>query len=549
MKCPAVFLLLLTASPALALDLSDDTKPLTTPAERLGKIAFSTSCSPSVEASFNRGIALLHDFWYEEAKHQFEEIVKADPACSMAHWGIAISDFHQIWNRPDEKVMTSGWIEMQKAQSPPAKTDREREYIAALSGFFQPGKQDFQARIDAYSTAMSALSSHYPQDIDAGALYALSVLAASPPDDTSLMHERKALAVLNPLFAQNPDHPGLAHYIIHACDTPSLAPQGLSAAERYGDIAPSAPHAVHMPGHIFARLGMWQQDIDSNLASVAASESAEARHISGAFDQLHADDFLVYAYLQSGQDANAQGIVDKTAALLTRFEAMPHMSTHGMDGMLAYYRGEFPAIYYLEMRDWKSASALEPAHGATPEAQIVTYWARTLAAGRLHQPQSARAGLAKFESLMAEIKKGDRAYLADLTSSRITHGEMLAWTAFTEGKQQEALNQMRESADLQDKVGQGEVDIPAREMLADMLLEYHQPRQALLEYDLALKMSPNRFNGLFNAGQAAEAEGDKARAGQYYSTLLKVTNNGSQSARPEFAHVKGFVSSSQLSSK
>jgi tetratricopeptide (TPR) repeat protein len=258
---------------------------------------------------------------------------------------------------------------------------------------------------------------------------------------------------------------------------------------------------------------------------------------------------LLYAYLQSGQDANAKGIVDKTAALLTRFEAMPHMSTHGMDGMFAAYRDEFPAIYYLEMRDWKAAAALEPAAGALPHAQLVTYWARTLGAGHLHQPQAARASLAKYEALVEELKKGKYAYMADSTFAKIGHGEMLGWIAFADGKQQEALKEMRESADLQDKVGQGEVDIPAREMLADMLLEFHQPQQALVEYDLALKMSPNRFNGLFNAGLAAEAAGDKTKAAEYYATLMKVTNNGSQSARPEFAHVREFVSSAQVAAK
>jgi len=507
-------------------------------AERLGTVAFANSCTPSVQTSFNRGIALLHDFWYEEAKKQFDEIAQADPTCSIAHWGSAMSEYHQIWNRPDETTSARAWAELKKADSPRAQTDREREYISALSVFFRPGKQDYQARVEAYSASMERLYSHYPNDVDAAAFYALSLLAAAPPNDTTLANNRKALALLNPLFDQYPDHPGLAHYIIHACDTPSLAPQGLHAAERYGPIAPSAPHAVHMPGHIFARLGMWKQDIESNLGSVAASEAAEARHQSGAFDQLHADDFLLYAYLQSGQDANAKAVVDKTAALLTRFEAMPHMSTHGMDGMFASYRNEFPAIYYLEMRDWKSTAALEPAAGSLPQAQLVIYWARNLAAGHLHNADGARTNLAKHDSLMEEVKKGKSAYIADSTFAQIERGEMLAWTAFAEGKQQVALAEMRKSADLQDKVGQGEVDIPAREMLADMLLDFHEPQQALAEYELSLKMSPNRLNGLYGAGRAAEEAGNKTKAAEYYSKLLQVTNNGSESSRPEFTHVK-----------
>ncbi len=531
MKSPLVLILAFAASPLIV--FAQDATP-----ERLGTVAFSTSCASSVEVSFNRGVALLHDFWYEEAKKQFDEVAKADPTCAIAYWGSAMSEFHQIWNRPDENTRARAWTELRKAQSPQAKTERERQYVAALGDFFRPGKQDYQARVEAYAAAMEKLHRHYPKDVDASAFYALSLLASAPPNDTTLANNQNALAVLNPLFNQYPDHPGLAHYIIHACDTPSLAEEGLHAAERYGAIAPSAPHAVHMPGHIFARLGMWKQDIDSNLGSVAASEAAEAHHQSGAFDQLHADDFLLYAYLQSGQDANAKGVVDKTALLLTRFEAMPHMSTHGMDGMFAAYRNEFPAIYYLEMRDWKSAAALEPAAGSLPQAQIVTYWARSVAAGHLHNADAARASLTKYDSLMEEVKKGKNAYIADATGAQIERGEMLAWTDFADGKQNEALKEMRASADLQDKVGQGEVDIPAREMLADMLLEFHQAPQALLEYDQALKMSPNRLNGLFGAGTAAEETGNKAKAAEYYTTLLKVTDNGSQSARPEFAHAK-----------
>src|SRR5580704_3240899 len=249
--------------------------------EHLGTVSFPVSCAPSVRASFNRGVALLHDFWYEEARPQFERIIKADPSCAMAHWGVAMSGFHQIWDRPDEAGMSAGWREMRAAQTPRAKTARERVYIAALSAFFRPGKADYQARIDAYAAAMGRLYAHHPADVDAGAFYALALLAQSAPTDTSLTQEHKAMAVLTPLWRQHPDHPGLVHYIIHACDTPSLAPEALAAAKHYGEIAPSGPHAVHMPGHIFARLGMWQEDIEANRASVAASQAAEARHESG----------------------------------------------------------------------------------------------------------------------------------------------------------------------------------------------------------------------------------------------------------------------------
>jgi tetratricopeptide (TPR) repeat protein len=521
-----------------------------TPAgEQLGKVSFSVSCSPSVRAPFSRGVALLHDFWYEEAQPQFEQIAKADPACAMAHWGIAMSIFHQIWDRPEEHAVARGWTEMQAAQSHPAKTAREREYIAALSGFFRPGKRDYQSRIEGYSAAMAKLFAHYPDDTDAGAFYALSLLAAEAPDDTSLTQERKAMAVLTPLFAAYPDHPGVVHYIIHACDTPSLAADGLTAAKHYGEIAPSGPHAVHMPGHIFARLGMWPADIESNLASVAASKAAEERHQNGAMDQFHSDDFLLYAFLQTGQDARAKTVIGDSTAALTRFESMPEMGDRYMAGMFPYYRTKLPVFFALEMRDWKSAAALEPVAGARPETKTMTYWARTVAAGHLRQPHQAQADLAEYDSLVEQVRKGRHAYYADSTGARITRGEMLAWVAFAGGNSADALNHMRECADLQDKVGQGEVDIPAREMLADMLLELAQPRAALVEYKQALKLSPNRFNGLYNAGRAAEALGDKAQANGYYTTLLKSTDGGSQSARAEFDHVKIFESSLTLAEK
>src|ERR1700733_17050 len=369
-------------------------------AERLGTVSFTVSCAPAVQTSFVRGVALLHDFWYQEAQRQFEQIAKADPNCAMAHWGAAMSLYHQIWDRPDDGTVAKGWREMQAAQAHPANSAREREYVAALSDFYKPGPRDYQARVEAYAAAMGKLHQDYPKDTDAGAFYALALLASVAPNDDSLALNRKAMAVLTPLFAQYPDHPGVVHYIIHACDTPSLAPDGLAAAEHYGDIAASAPHAVHMPGHIFARLGMWQADIDSNEASVRASRAAEARHRSGAMDQFHSDEFLLYAYLQSGRDARAQAVLGEAAAALAHFESMPAMGDRYMTGMFPYYRTKLPIFFNLEMRDWKSASVLEPIVGAPPETQLLTYWARVMAAGHLHQAEQARAGLDGYEALM-----------------------------------------------------------------------------------------------------------------------------------------------------
>jgi len=389
---------------------------------------------------------------------------------------------------------------------------------------------------------MERLYAHYPQDVDAGAFYALALMAANAPDDTDLTQFHEAMAVLTPLWRKYPDHPGLVHYIIHACDNPEMAADGLAAARHYGEIAASGPHAVHMPGHIFARLGMWQEDIDSNEASVEASRVADRRHESGWMDQFHSDDFLVYAYLQSGQESKAKAAAAASAAAIAHYSSMPDMKPDNyMVEMFPYYLAKLPAFIALETRDWKSAAALQPPKGGTYESQWIVYWARTIADGHLHQPQQARSDLAAYDAMAAELRKGSRAWEVDSTSARIDHGVMLAWVAFAAGNTTEALRQMRASADLQDKVGQGEVDVPAREMLGDMLLESGKPREALTEYKRALKLSPNRLNGLYSAGRAAEATGNPTEARGYYAALLKSTDNGSHSTRPEIAHAKAFV--------
>ena len=547
MKAIALPLLLASAAFALAQSpASTSINGTAAPGERLGTVSFAVSCSAPAQAPFNRGIALLHDFWYAEAQAQFQRIAAADPACAMAHWGIAMSVFHQIWDRPDDHTMNAGWQEIQKAESLSEESPREHDYIAALAIFYKPGNQDFMARVTAYSAAMGTLYRKYPEDVDAGAFYALSLLASVAPDDTSLRHEHEAMAVLTPLFARYPDNPGVVHYIIHSCDNPAMAKDGLAAADHYGEIAPSGAHAAHMPGHIFARLGMWPQDIDAQLESIKASEDAEQHHENGLMDEPHSYDFLMYAYLQSGQDENAKHVLNESAAVLTRIDAMPGMGEGYMMDMGGYYRTKFPVFYSLEMRDWKAAAALQPVTGALPEDAAMTWWARAIADGHLHRAQEARADLAHYDALMNEVRKGRHAYYADSTTAQIERFEIAAWSSFAAARQDDALKQMRNAADLQDKVGQGEVDIPAREMLADMLLDFHQPQLALTEYRASLRLSPNRFNGLYNAGIAAEQTGDKAAADELFAALLKSTGNGAQSARPELAHAKNFLSSERM---
>jgi tetratricopeptide (TPR) repeat protein len=458
----------------------------------------------------------------------------------MAYWGVAMSVFHQLWS--DKAAMDKGWAEMQQAQKLNAKTDRERMYIAALSSYYDPAKPNHQARVDAYTAGMLALHKAYPADVEASAFYALSLLADVAPGDTSLVKERAALAILVPLFEQHPDHPGLAHYIIHTCDTPALAQQGLAAAQKYAQIASSSPHALHMPGHIFARLGMWQEDIDSNLASVAASKKAEAAGVPGAHHQLHADEFLLYAYLQTGQDGTAKQMVDGINQLADRLDAM-----QGMDDMKAktgLVRNEFPAIYYLEMRDWAGASAVK-VYPATPSVFTVdAIWARGIANGRLRHAKDAAADLAQFDAVLDAYKKTRPG--VPTPGLDIYRNEILAWQQYAEGNDAAAVATMRKAAEEQDKLGQAEVDLPAREMLGDMLMDLKRPKEALVEYKVALTLSPNRLNGLYGAGRAAEALGMKKEAGEYYAVILKNTDDGAHSSRPSLAHAKAFVAGSMV---
>ena len=513
--------------------------------ERLGTVSFPVSCGVGTQAYFDRGVALLHDFWYEEARKQFERIVKSDPGCAMARWGVAMSTFHQIWNRPDAETRKLGWEQMQAAEALPVKTHREKDYIAALAGFYKPGAAEYPARIAAYSEAMGELYAKYPDDVDAGAFYALSLLAAKSPDDLTQTQDRKAMVVLKPLFAKYPDNPGVVHYIIHACDNPAMAAEGLAAADHYGEIAQSGPHAFHMPGHIYSRLGLWSKDEASQLGSITASQAAEKRGEGGLMDEPHSYDFLIYAYLQSGKDIRAKKELEASGAPLDMIAGMGENGSGHMEGMVPYYRLKLPGFYALEMQDWTSASAMEPVAGTRPATATLAYWFRVIGDGHLKEPEKARADLAKYDALVEEVRKSKDAYELEGTGTKIERDEMVAWVAYAEGKQAEALTAMRAAADLQDQVGQGEVDIPAREMLADMLLDFGKPKEALAEYEVALKLSPNRLNGLFNAGRAAEAAGEKEKAQFYYAALLKSTDGGVGSVRPEFAHAKSFVAGTE----
>jgi hypothetical protein len=504
--------------------------------EQLGHVSFPTSCAARSQAPMERGVALLHSFGYTEAQIQFEAIAKDDPACAMAHWGIAMTQFQELWGRPDAASLKLGAEEMAKARAlaaPPATiTPREQAYIAALSAFFSPADIPFQQRADAYEAKMNALHGEFPDDVEGSSFDALSMLASVAPDDTSLTHEHQALAILVPLFAAHPEHPGLAHYIIHTCDTPALAPDGLGAAREYAKIAPSSPHALHMPGHIFARLGMWQEDIDSNLASVAASEKAEAAGQPGSAHQMHADEFLIYAYLQVGQDEKAKVLTDNMRAVSERMSAMPGMDDMKDAGPL--FDNELRAIYAAEMHDWKALALQTPAPGTKPYETFSTYWGQGIAAGHLRDAKLAAAALKGFDESLEALKKSA---MADYASAiEVKRGEMLGWQAFAEGHPDAALAAMRKAADQQDKLGQMEVDIPAREMLGDLIVLEDKPAEALTEYRVALKLSPNRLNGLLSAGEAAEQAKRPDEARGFYSAAARQTDGGAHTQRPEVAH-------------
>jgi hypothetical protein len=500
--------------------------------EQLGKVSFPISCAPDSQKPFERGVALLHSFGYEEAEAQFVVIAHNDPTCAMTHWGIAMSLFHQIWERPQGVPLKRGADEIALAEKIGAKTERERGYISALAAFYHDyAAQDHEKRA-AYSDAMGKLYRQYPTDIEAGAFYGLSLLAAAPPGDSSHASEKKAVEVLNQLFRQQPDHPGLAHYIIHACDSPQLAPMGLDAARRYAAIAASSAHAVHMPSHIFARLGLWQEDIQANLKSVAMAHPSGEVYMHG--HELHAMHFLIYAYVQTGQDEAAKQEVDQAKQIVAS------APTGGDDnGMLEYYgfaAAHFPALYNLEMHHWPDAAALAPPAGVPSYLQMITYWARTIASAHMSDVEATRRNAQKFDELEEATRKSKYAYV--LEGPQFMRGEVHAWLAFAEKKNDEALHQMREVADTQDKVGKREVDIPAREMLADVLLELNHPQEALVEYEKSMKTDPNRFNGLAGAARSAELAHQSEKANTYYAQLLKNCDNGKNSDRPELNRAK-----------
>lgn len=502
--------------------------------EQLGTVHFPVSCAPDAQKTFEKGVALLHSFWYEESQKAFAEVASQDPKCAMAYWGEAMSVWHQLWNHPDASTIKYAAGELKKADKVKSGTSaRERDYIAAAKAFYSNSKKaNHEARARAYSAAMEKVYQTYPDDHEAAAFYALSLLASEPDQDTTFANRKQAGAILEKLFALEPNHPGIAHYLIHTYDKPQLAQLGLPAARRYAAIAPSAPHAVHMPSHIFARVGDWQDSITSNLGSIAATRKASEMKMGGEGHQFHAMDYLIYAYLQIGREADALKVIEEVKTM-----GAMHMGSMDRD-MQAFGMSKFPAMYALELHRWSDAAALPVIAEAGSDDRAYTYWAKAIGSARSADLVAARKDVAEIEALRNESVGKKKSYAVDEDGMYLQ--EATAWILHGEGKDEEAIAALRKVADHEDAVGEEQTSMPAREMLADMLLEMKRPEQALVEYQGALRFNPKRFDGLYGAAQAAEATGQGSQANEYFALLVS-SCEGSASERPELAKARHAV--------
>ncbi len=526
------------------------------PTEKLGQVNFAVSCTPNAQKQFNRAVAWLHSFEYEEAEKAFTEVTITDPRCAMGYWGIAMSNYHSIWTPPLAAELQKGSSAIEKAKSAGARTARERDYIAAIEVFYKDSdKLDHKTRSFAYSKAMEQLHQRYPTDREAGVFYALTLIATGMmDDDKNYTNEKKAAQILNRVLAREPLHPGVTHYLIHSYDYPALAQLALPAARRYAKIAPASAHAQHMPSHIFIRLGLWPEAIRSNLdAEASAKAFARRNNMIGVWDEtFHAMDYLAYGYLQSAQDKKARGVLDQ---LNTISKAEPETFK------VAYAVAAIPARYALERRRWDDAAKLNlPALGGFPWARFSwaeahIHFARAIGAARTGDTASARTEVEKLAAIgqaLAEVKGGyDWAKQVE-----IERQVAAAWLAQAEGRQEEALRLMRAVADLDDATEKHPVTpgaiLPAREQLGELLLEQKQPVAALPEFETSLRSAPNRFNGLYGAARAARLVADQSKLAvdqkktkSYYAKLLEITRNA-DSNRPEIEEAKAFMAGANL---
>ena len=509
----------------------------------LGSVNFPTSCNAAAQKSISRGAALLHSFGYEEARLAFADAAKADPTCALAHWGVARTWYHPIWAPPSPDELKQGAEALERARAASAKTERERDYIDALAVFYKDSQTVPHAtRAKAYEQALGKVRERHPNDDEAAIFHALQVVAIGylDPTDKTYSWQKKGAEILNGVLPRHPNHPGVAHYIIHSVDYPSTAELGLNAARAYAKIAPDSPHALHMPSHIFTRLGLWDDSVASNAVS-AKSGVAQAQRLrggGGAFDQLHAIDYLVYAYLQQAKDKSAQKVLAEMAAI-TKLDENQFAA--------AYALAASPARWALERHDWKAAAALEVAPAWFPWKQFqnveaMTHYARAIGAARAGDLVTAR-GAADRIAAIRKAMPVTRDY--DWSGSIGVQWEAAtALIAFAEGKKDEGLRMLRTAADHEDAIDKHPVTpgalLPVREILADLLLENGSASDALKEYEGVLKISPRRFNATAGAAKAADKVGDKAKGRAHAAQLLEIAKNA-ESSRPELPWARGYA--------
>lgn len=541
---------LMIVSAALALALSNVTGILASQQEqhsheqgaapeRLGKVHFGTSCSTAVGQEFDRGVALLHSFWFSAGIQAFNRVLSNDPACAMAHWGIAMS----WWGNPfggfrSPQALKEGLAAIERAKTTSAKTERERAYIVAAETLFRDAATVNQrTRTLAYEKAMQDLAARYADDTEARIFYALALDQTALPTDKTYANQLKAAEILEQEFKRQPDHPGLAHYIIHSYDVAALAPRALEAARRYSKIAPDAPHALHMPSHTFTRVGFWQESIESNIASALA-----ARKDNAAAEELHALDYQVYAYLQTAQDAAARKSLNEIAAIGARIQTNT-AGTAAPPPAGFFALAAIPARYAIERNAWAEAAALQPRETAFPWADAITHFARVLGLARTGNPKAALQDVGKLAALRETLEKAQDAYWTEQVE--IQRRVATAWIQYAEGRRDEALKTLREAADREDATDKNAVTPgpikPARELLGEMLLESNRPNEALREFETTLTKEPNRFRALYGAARAAERSGDRQRARTYFAKLVEICERADRPGRPELQEARKAI--------
>jgi tetratricopeptide (TPR) repeat protein len=511
--------------------------------ERLGTVRFVTSCAPAVQPQFDRAVALLHSFHLDAAVGAFTEVATADPACGMAHWGVAMAWLgNPLAAPPSARGLKEGWAAVEKAKAAGAKTPRELEYIAAIETLYRDAdKVDHRTRALAYEKQIEQLSARYPTDREAAVFYALALNITLDPNDKTYANQLKAAGILEKVFAEQPNHPGVAHYLIHSYDFPPIAAKGLPAAKRYASIAPAAPHALHMPSHIFTRVGSWQESIETNRASAKAA--AEALAAAGSqtglrsYEGLHAYDYMMYGYLQLARDREARALVEEVTS--TRKLNVDHFAG-------AFALAAIPARYALERGQWADAATLTPtpsdlAWNRFPQAESIVWFARGLGAARSGNPARAREDLARIEALRDALTAAKSLYWAH--QSEVQRLAVTAWIARADGRNEEALSLMRASAEAEDAtekhpVTPGSIK-PARELLGELLIDLGQPAEALKEFEASHRVEPNRFQGLYGAARAAELAGDGEKARTYYGRLVSL-GKAADGDRPEIKKAKSF---------